>query len=92
MGSTGGAIEPGNFQYRCVLLIRIKLGQGPTMLEVGAGFGVVWLLFCRLSFLFFFLSLWSLNQPTAAKPEDVAMIEDITGAALLALVGIRAYL
>ena len=42
-----------NFQCRGVLLIWIKVGQGPTALAVGAG-GVVWTFFSRLSFLFSF--------------------------------------
>ena len=57
MDSAGCAIELGDLQYRCVLLIRIKVGQGPTVLEVDAGFGVVSIFFSRLSFLFFVFSL-----------------------------------
>ena len=46
-----------NFQVPGVLQIWIRVGQGPTVLAVGAG-GVVWTFFSRLSFLFsFFLSL-----------------------------------
>ena len=33
-----------NFQCHCVLLIWIRVGQGPTALAVGAG-GVVWTFF-----------------------------------------------
>ena len=39
-----------NFQCRGVLLIWIKVGQGPTALAVGAD-GVVWTFFSHLSFL-----------------------------------------
>ena len=39
-----------NFQCRGVLLIWIRVGQGPAALAVGAG-GVVWTFFTRLSFL-----------------------------------------
>ena len=42
-----------NFQCRGVLLIWITVGQGPTVLAVGAG-GVVGHFFLRLSFLFSF--------------------------------------
>ena len=42
-----------NFQCRGVLLVWIRVGQGPTALAVGSG-GVVWTFFSRLSFLFSF--------------------------------------
>ena len=42
-----------NFQVPGVLQIWIRVGQGPTVLAVGAG-GVVWTFFSRLSFLFSF--------------------------------------
>ena len=42
-----------NFQCRGVLLIWIRVGQGPAALAVGAG-GVVWTFFSRLSFLISF--------------------------------------
>ena len=42
-----------NFQCRGVVLIWIRVGQGPTVLAVGAG-GVVWTFFSHLSFLFSF--------------------------------------
>ena len=45
-----------NFQCPRVLLIWIRVGQGPTTLAVGAG-GVVWTFFSRLSSLSFSLSL-----------------------------------
>ena len=43
-----------NFQCRGVLLVWIRVGQGPTALAVGAGVGVVWtfLLSSILSLLF----------------------------------------
>ena len=44
-----------NFQFQGVLLIWIKVGQGPISLAVGAG-GIVWTFFFHLSF-FFFLPL-----------------------------------
>ena len=47
-----------NFQCRGVLLIWIKVGQGPTALAVGAG-GVVWTFFSLIYlFSFLFPSLW----------------------------------
>ena len=36
-GGSGGAMVLGNFQCRGVLLIWIRVGQGPTALAVGAG-------------------------------------------------------
>ena len=42
-----------NFRVPGVLQIWIRVGQGPTVLAVGAG-GVVWTFFSRLSFLFSF--------------------------------------
>ena len=41
-----------NFQCRGVLLIWIRVGQGPTALAVGAGGGCLDIFFSRLSFLF----------------------------------------
>ena len=46
-----------NFQCRGVLLIWIKVGQGPTALAVGAG-GVVSTFFLSSIFSRFFLPLW----------------------------------
>ena len=48
----------GDFQYRCVLLIWIVVGQGPSVLSLGAGGGS--LDFFLLSFVYLFLSpsLW----------------------------------
>ena len=43
-----------NFQCRGVLLIWIRVGQGPTALAVGAGEGCSDIFFSRLSFLFSF--------------------------------------
>ena len=43
-----------NFQCQGVLLIWIKVGQGPTALAVGAGGGCLAIFFSRLSFLFSF--------------------------------------
>ena len=40
-----------NFQCRGVLLIWVRVGQGPTALAVGAG-GVVWTFFSRFLFSF----------------------------------------
>ena len=40
-----------NFQYRGVLLIWIRLGQGPSVLAVGAGGGCLDIFFSRQSFL-----------------------------------------
>ena len=45
-----------NFQCWGVLLIWIKVGQGPTALAVGAG-GVVWTFFLSYIFSRFFLLL-----------------------------------
>ena len=45
-----------NFQCRGVLLIWIRVGQGPTALAVGAGGGLFGHFFPRLSFLFLPLS------------------------------------
>ena len=42
------------FQCRGVLLIWIRVGQGPTALAVGAGEGRLDFFFSRLSFLFSF--------------------------------------
>ena len=42
------------FQCRGVLLILIKVGQGPSALAVGAGGGLFGHFFSRLSFLFSF--------------------------------------
>ena len=39
-----------NFQCQGVLLILIIVGQGPTVLSVGAG-GVIWTFFSSLSYL-----------------------------------------
>ena len=50
-GWSGQAMVLGNFQYRDVLIIGIIVGQGPTVLAVGAG-GVFEHLFSRLTFLF----------------------------------------
>ena len=47
-----------NFQCRCILLIWITVGQGPTALAVCAG-RTVWTFFSRLSFLFSFSWGWS---------------------------------
>ena len=44
-----------NFQCRGVLLIWIRVGQGPTALAVGAGGGCLDIFYSRLSFLFLFL-------------------------------------
>ena len=55
----GGRVERWcwvNFQCRGVLLIWIKVGQGPTALAVGAG-GVVWTFFLSSTFSRFFLFL-----------------------------------
>ena len=43
-----------NFQCRGVLLIWIRIGQGPTVLAVGAGGGCLDIFLSRLSFLFSF--------------------------------------
>ena len=43
-----------NLQCRGVLLIWIRVGQGPTALVVGAGGGCLDIFFSRLSFLFSF--------------------------------------
>ena len=43
-----------NFQCRGVLLIWIRVGQGPAALAVGAGGGSLDIFFSRLSFLFSF--------------------------------------
>ena len=43
-----------NFQCRGVLLIWIRVEQGPTVLAVGAGEGCFDIFFSRLSFLFSF--------------------------------------
>ena len=43
-----------NFQCRGVLLIWIRVGQGPAALAVGAGGGLFGHFFSRLSFLFTF--------------------------------------
>ena len=50
-----------NFQCRGVLLIWIRVGQGPYVLIVDAG-GVVWTFFSRLSFLFLSPSLWETTR------------------------------
>ena len=42
-----------SFQCRGVLLIGIRVWQGPTALAVGAGGGCLNIFFSRLSFLFF---------------------------------------
>ena len=42
-----------NFQCRGVLLIWIRVGQGPSALAVSAGAGCLDVFFPRLSFLFF---------------------------------------
>ena len=44
-----------NFQCRGVLLIRIRVGQGPTALAVGVG-GVVWTFFPSSIISLFFLT------------------------------------
>ena len=46
-----------NFQCRGVLLIRIIVGQGPSVLAVGAG-GVVWTFFLSSIISLFFLPLF----------------------------------
>ena len=43
-----------NFQCRGVLLIWIRVGQGPTALALGAGGGCLDIFFSRLSFIFSF--------------------------------------
>ena len=43
-----------NFQCRGILLIGIRVGQGPTALAVSAGGGCLDIFFSRLSFLFYF--------------------------------------
>ena len=43
-----------NFQCRGVLLIWIKVGQGPIALAAGAGGGCLDIFFSHLSFLFHF--------------------------------------
>ena len=45
-------------QCRGVLLNWVRVGQGPTVLAVGAGGGCLDIFFSRLSFLFFFLPLF----------------------------------
>ena len=49
-----------NFQCRGILLILITIGQGLSVLAVGAGGGCLDIFFSRLLFLFYFLStvLW----------------------------------
>ena len=42
-----------NFQYRGVLLIWIKVGQGPTVLAVGAGGGCLDIFLSSITSLFF---------------------------------------
>ena len=46
-----------NFQCRGVLLIWIRVGQGPAALAVGA-VGVVWTCFLSSIIFLFFLSVW----------------------------------
>ena len=43
-----------NFQCRGVLLIWIRVGQGPAALAVGAGGGCLDIFYSRLSFVFSF--------------------------------------
>ena len=52
-GWSGVAVVPSNFQCRGVLLIWIKVGQGPAGLAVGAG-GGFWTFFS----LVYLISLW----------------------------------
>ena len=47
-----------NFQCRGVLQILIRVGQGPSVLAVGAGWDCLDNFFFRLSFLFLSPSLW----------------------------------
>ena len=49
---SSGAMVLVNFQCRGVLLIWIRVGQGPTALAVGAGGDCLDIFFSRLSFLF----------------------------------------
>ena len=53
-----------NFKCRGVLLIWIRVGQGPTALAVGVGRGylVNWTFFSRLSFSFYSPSLWETTR------------------------------
>ena len=55
-GWSGGAMVLGKFQYRGVLLIWIRVGQGSTALGVGAC-GAVWTLFLSSIISLFFLPL-----------------------------------
>ena len=50
-GWSGGALCRVNFQCRCVLLIWIRVGQGPTVLIVGVDGGVFGHFYSPLSFL-----------------------------------------
>ena len=60
-----------NFQYQGVLLVWIRVGQGPTALAVGAG-GVVWTFYSHLSFLSSFsLSLGDDPIETEILPQRV---------------------
>ena len=57
MGWSGGAMVLVKFQCRGVLLIWMKVGQGPTALPVGAGEGCLDFFFLSSIICLFFLSL-----------------------------------
>ena len=60
----------GKFQCRCVLLIRIIVGQGPTVLAVGAGGRLDTLLSPSISLLF------SLSLRDGSIPSNVIKIKN----------------
>ena len=57
MKRSGGAMVLDKLLVPGVLLIWIRVGQGPTALAVGAGGGCLDIFFSCLSFVFFFLPL-----------------------------------
>ena len=73
-----------NFQFRGVLLIWIRVGQGPPARAVGAGGYCSDIFFSRLSFLFSFsLSLgdgpiWTVEGPLSPKQPRLCVISLIS--------------
>ena len=66
-GWSGGAKVLGNFQCRGVLLIWNTVGQGPTVLAVGAGMGCVDI----FSFVYHFSLLSLFFLPLSGRRPDI---------------------
>ena len=69
LGWSDGAIVLGKLQCRGVLLIWVKVGQGPIVLAVGAGGGCLDIYFLVYHFSFLIISLFFL--PLSGRRPDI---------------------